>query len=235
MLTTKESIEFFDNLRKSLSIRRFQGYTHRGSDLDGFAKYLWNIRLCEALCPCFQILEVSFRNRTHALIGTACKQSNWISTGIQFLHADEQQAIIEAKETLARSSSPLTEDYLVAEMKFGFWTGLLNSRYEILWRKVIADVFPHMPKTMRTRDEASAMMNSVRRLRNEALHHHSIWHWRDLKEKHAQMRKLISYICASSDRIASNLDRFPEIHSAGIGDCQKIAAQLLKSIQSIGE
>jgi hypothetical protein len=49
-----------------------------------------------------------------------------------------------------------------------------------MWPKIIVRVFPHMPRTQRTRKEASKHMNTVRKLRNAALHHHSIWHWHDL-------------------------------------------------------
>jgi len=84
-----------------------------------------------------------------------------------------------------------------------------------------------MPKTIRTRKEASKMMNAVRHLRNSALHHHSIWHWGDLKQQHAAMRLLIAYICKSSDAIVEQLDRFPIIYSTGLDQCKKTADQIL--------
>ena len=74
-------------------------------------------------------------------------------------------------------------------------------------------------------------MNGVRRLRNAALHHHSIWHWGDLKDRHNQMRMLIGYICAPSAAIAEQIDRFPTIHAAGMAECQKIASKILKAVQ----
>jgi hypothetical protein len=231
MLNTKESINFFADLKRSLSPARFAGYGNRGSDLDAFAKYLWNIHLCESLCPCFQLLEVAFRNRTHSRIAGALKEPNWISNQHRVLYQDEQDAIAKAKQSLQLSVTPLTEDYLISEMKFGFWTGLLNSRYEILWRKIIADVFPNMPNTIRTRAEASALMNGIRRLRNEALHHHSIWHWKDLKDRHAEMRLMIKYICTASASMASQVDRFPNVYANGIGECQKIASKILREVQ----
>jgi hypothetical protein len=125
----------------------------------------------------------------------------------------------------------VTEDYLVAEMKFGFWTSLLNSSYDRLWPKIIAGVFPHMPRTMRSRSDASILMNEVRKLGNAALHHHSIWHWGDLKDRHAKMRQLIEYICKSSAAIANEVDRFPAMYLSGMSECQKSASKILKSVQ----
>ncbi len=231
MLNTQESKDFFTNLRRSLSATRFAGYSAYGSELDAFAKYLWNILLCEALCPCFQLLEVAFRNKVHDQIAIVTGEPNWILNELAIIYEEGREAIQKAKEGLNKSGSPLTEDFLVSEMKFGFWTSLLNSKYDRLWHKIIGDVFPHMPKAKRTRGDASILMNDVRKLRNAALHHHSIWHWSDLRNRHKEMRLLIGYICAPSMTIAEQIDRFPAIHSKGIAECQKIASTILTSIQ----
>jgi len=193
------------------------------------AKYLWNTRLCESLYPCFQLLEVTFRNKLHSEIGIAAKDPTWLINEV--VSEEERTAIKEAKESLALERCPITEDYLVAEMKFGFWTTLLNSKYEMMWRKIIVGVFPNMPKHIRTRREASSLMNKVRRLRNAAMHHHSIWHWGDLFDRHKEMRTLISYMCKYSELVAQETDRFPDIYANGVGGCQKIVAKILESIQ----
>jgi hypothetical protein len=232
MLGTKESIDFFTNLLKSLSSKRFSGYSSaKGSQLDAFAKYLWNVNLCESLYPCFQLLEIAFRNKVHFQIGAAIGDPTWLINQHGFIHQEDQDAIKKGKESLATANSPITEDYLVSEMKFGFWTTLLNSRYERLWPRIITPVFPNMPNTMRTRADASILMNRVRHLRNEALHHHSIWHWGDLKDRHKQMRSVIDYICAPSSAIAREIDRFPIVHSNGMAECLKAASRILKSVQ----
>ena len=235
MLETPESINFFENLNRSLSPKRFAGYKTRGGALDDFAKYLWNKKLCESLCPCFQILEVSFRNTVHLEIGVAIKDPNWILNESGIFYTSEQEAIKNSKKSLMDEGAPVDEDYLVAEMKFGFWTSLLNSNYERLWPKIIGGVFPNMPRTMRTRADASILMNGVRKLRNAALHHHSIWHWSDLKDRHGKMRNLIEFICKSSAAMANEVDRFPLIYSSGMSECQKSASKILKSVQKPGD
>jgi Abi-like protein len=184
MLNTQESINFFKNLKKSLSSKRFSGYHQRGTEADAMAKYLWNTQICESLYPCFHLLEVAFRNKVHSEIGISANNPIWITNEIGFLSEAERLSIKEAKDNLQLNGCPVTEDYLVSEMKFGFWTSLLNVRYELMWRKIIDKVFPNMPNQIRTRHEASTLMNNVRRLRNAALHHHSIWHWNDLRDRH---------------------------------------------------
>lgn len=231
MVETQESIDFFANLKQSLSAKRFSGYCLRGSELDGFAKYLWNIHLCESLCPGFQLLEVAFRNKLHAQISIWSKEPNWISKKLGILYPEERAAIDKALQSLTTANSPITEDYLISEMKFGFWTSLLNSKYDKAWHKIIADVFPNMPKSERTRGNASILMNSVRKLRNAALHHHSIWHWSDLRGRHTEMRALIKYICAPSNAIADKIDKFPQVYSNGMAECQKIVSIVLREAQ----
>jgi len=223
-----KSTEFFKILERSISPPRLKGYKMQGgSEEDALAKCLWNTMLCESLYPGFQILEVAFRNSVHAEISRALADTGWLSKEHPVFYKGELEAIRKAKESVGLKGRPLTEDILIAEMKFGFWTSLLDSRYETLWHKIIAGVFPHIPKTIRTRGDVSKMMNAVRHMRNSALHHHSIWHWKDLKDQHNQMRLLISYICKASDAIAAQLDRFPSVHATGLDQCKKLVAQIL--------
>lgn len=120
MINSQESIEFFVSLKRSLSAARFAGYHTGGSELDAFAKYLWNIQLCEALCSCFQLLEVAFRNKVHSQIGIAIKNPAWILNQHGIVYAEEQEAIQKAKVSLRMAGSPMTENFLVSGMKFGF-------------------------------------------------------------------------------------------------------------------
>ena len=179
----------------------------------------------------FNCFEVAFRNNLHSQIGSAIGQPQWILAESGIFYGEEQEATKKAKKSLGLDRLPVTEDYLVSEMKFGFWTSLLNSRYETLWHRIIADVFPNMPKVLRTRADASKLMNGVRKLRNASLHHHSIWHWSDLKDRHGQMRRLIEYICTPSAKIAEHIDRFPTVYSVGMAECQQIASRILRSVQ----
>jgi hypothetical protein len=71
-------------------------------------------------------------------------------------------------------------------------------------------------------------MNTVRHLRNSALHYHSIWHWKDLKVQHAQMHVLIGYICSSIAKMAKEMDHLPSIYAGGASAFQPAAASILE-------
>ncbi len=203
-------------------LRAFRGSS--GSDEDALCRYLWNIALCEALYPTFQGLEVSYRNAVHGEIGKAMSKPEWLINDPAFLYESERLAIPAALEELKKQGKPATEPYLVAQLKFGFWTSLLDARYDRIWHKIIKGVFPNMPRTIRTRAEASVRMNAVRRLRNAALHHHSIWHWRELHNDHLSARTWIAWIGASVAAMTEAVDRFPSVHKATAEQFRAIAA-----------
>jgi hypothetical protein len=211
-----ESIRFYKEIVDSLSKARFESYRFVGeADREALCKYVWNILLCESLYPGFQFLEVGLRNSIHSQISRVSGGKKWLTNEIGFLFQPEKEAIQKSKASIQSRATSLTEDILVAEMSFGFWTSLLDTRYELMWPKIIKGVFPNMPKTDRTRKEASKLVNPVRKLRNAALHHHSIWHWKDLKNQHAMMKALIGYNSEALLLLYSEIDRFPATFDSG--------------------
>lgn len=209
-------MSFFKKIERTISVPRFDSYRQQGGDdCEALSKYLWNIALCESLYPVLHLVEVSYRNAVHSAICESPVGPNWLINESGALYSGELEKIKEAKEALAKRQKMQTEAYLVAELSFGFWNSLLDSRYELLWRKIIKDVFPNTPRSTRTRGDLSAVMSGIRNLRNSALHHHSIWHWADLKNKHASIYDVLGWICDSSTAAARAIDRFPSVYEAG--------------------
>lgn len=168
-------MSFFKKIERTISTSRFDSYKLQGgSNEQALSKYLWNIALCESLYPVLHLIEVSYRNATHSAICASAAGENWLIKESQILYAGELEKIREAKAGLVNRGKKVTEPYLVSELSFGFWNSLLDSRYDKLWHKIIKDVFPNMPKTIRTRGDLSFLMSGIRNLRNSALHHHSI-------------------------------------------------------------
>lgn len=63
---------------------------------------------------------------------------------------------------------------MVAELTFGFWTSLFDTKFErVLW-KDLRLAFPKCPKMERQRKSISSKLNSIRKLRNRVFHHESI-------------------------------------------------------------
>ncbi len=211
-MASPEQVNSFVDLKRALSARRLESYRPPGaSDEKTVQTYLWNAAISEALFPMLQQLEVAFRNTLHQSIGAAWGNSEWLMNGHPILDPREVVKVKDAKITLTNQKKPLTEDDLVGELSFGFWTSLSDSRYDRHWPRFIKAAFPNCINSMRTRDEISSRANKLRKLRNAVFHHHSIWHWRDVDQHHRDGFALISWISPELARITKAQDRFPEV------------------------
>jgi Abi-like protein len=201
---------------RKLSSERFEAYRQPGeTDEQALARVCWNTALSEALFPCLQGLEVGFRNSLHQAVARIYGGGDWILRDLT-LKPKEKEMHAAAVQELKTRGKPLTAGYLVAALKFGFWTSLVDSRYHLIWPKIIKEVMPAMPNSIRTREEISKRMNAVRQLRNAVSHHHSIWHWPDLKERHETIHTLIDWIEPAYGTFVKRQDRFPEVLKGGV-------------------
>lgn len=209
------SVEITKVIQK-LSSERFEAYRQPGeSDEQVLARVCWNTALSEALYPCLQGLEVGFRNSLHQAVARLFGGGDWILRDLTF-KTKEKEMHAAAVQELKTRGKPLTAGYLVAALKFGFWTSLVDSRYDQLWPKIIKEVVPAMPNSIRTRGEISKRMNEVRFLRNAVSHHHSIWHWPDLEKRHQTIHTLIGWIEPAYGAFIKSQDRFPEVLKGGV-------------------
>lgn len=214
-----------DGIIRSLSAERFRQYRLTAVD-DGEAlgRYVWNTRLSEALYPAVHCLEVAFRNAVHAagaarFPGGAWRDlPSWIDRQEPVLFPDEVAAVEGAKARVRKQHRALEPGRVIAELNFGFWTALLDVRYEqtqTLWPHLLASVFPHLERRRRTRRTVSARFNRIRILRNRISHHEPIWHWTDLSAQHAQMVEALGWISPSLVSVLSRIDRFDEVFGEG--------------------
>lgn len=208
------------DLTLGLSAERLAGYRGRPvatvSDREAFARYLWNMALAESLYPSLQALEVALRNTLHAALTQHFGCEDWYDVPGMLQHRNEQEALVRAKASLAEIGRPLEPSRVVAELSFGFWTSLLNQRYEQrLWPSLLKPAFPFLPKGQRTRKTLSTRLDKVRRLRNRVFHHEPIWHWRDLGQKHSDIHEAIGWIRPMVRDLVRTVDRFPAVHAGG--------------------
>lgn len=211
----------------AVSAPRFAAFQKDGNEREALARYLWNVALCEALYPAFHTLEVGFRNAVHRELGVFHGAPTWLISHHAFLKVSEQDSIRSAETSLLRHHKPVTEPRLIAELSFGFWTSLLDRRYDQIWPQIIRRVFPLMPRKMRTRANISAMMQPIRRLRNLAFHHHAIWDRTDLGATHTSAITLIGWMSGPLVASLGRIDRFPAILSGGLEPYLEHASQLM--------
>ncbi|WP_420636674.1 hypothetical protein [Candidatus Palauibacter sp.] len=66
-----------EGLRSALSAERLSAYARPEDtdEVDGVARYLWNLALCSALQPALHTLEVTVRNRLFRISGRIVDQT----------------------------------------------------------------------------------------------------------------------------------------------------------------
>jgi hypothetical protein len=210
--------------------------------LDALARYAWNLALSEALYPPISLLEVAVRNRVNVVLArkfqvtkmSQCRDIlSWLDANPSVLDEREQQWVFDAKkklwqENVRRRSHDLelTPGRLVAALSFGFWTALFDSRYDEngsaphqLWPSLAAEMFPEMPRTLRTRSNMSRYLNQIRDLRNRISHHEPIWDTAadgsTLRQRYDDLMDFLGWVDVPCRELAKRLDRFVPLYDAG--------------------
>lgn len=100
----------------------------------------------------------------------------------------------------------VTVNDVVAGLDFGFWTTMLDSRFEqTLWRTILYHAFPHYAKITGNpleRKSVEKRFNALRDLRNRVMHHEPLFH-RTLPQDFADISEAISWMY---DDVASWVD-----------------------------
>jgi hypothetical protein len=91
----------------------------------------------------------------------------------------------------------VTVNDVVAGLDFGFWTTLLDSRFEqTLWRTILYHAFPHYAKITGSsldRWSVEKRFNALRNLRNRVMHHEPLFD-RTLQQDFADISEAISWM-----------------------------------------
>lgn len=221
--------KFAQELRKAISHERLDAYRQKGGKLDDsnlFAHYAWNIALSERLYPALQGLEVTLRNSIHDAFSAKYETEEWyMRKGL--LDAREWASLEKALNELRKCRKPREPGRVIAELNFGFWTSLFDSRYEqTFWHGLIQPVFPYLPKPMRRRKTLSNRLNRIRRLRNRVFHHEPIWYWSDLSQQHEQIHETIAWMNPSMARMIAAFDRFGGVSAEGVVPYEEILGNM---------
>ena len=206
----------FNRLRRAISEQRIIPYRQEPVNVEtrAFAAYAWNIALCESLYPALNGLEIVLRNSIHDAATAEFRNDQWFN---QLRLSKSRDAIHRAHQELNRIRSQgglITAGELVAQLNFGFWIGLFDSRYEQqLWPSLLRPVFPHMPRRLRQRSELARRLHRIRLIRNRVFHHEPLWNRQDLADQHTQIIEMIGWINPDMSRFVHMLDRFPDVHS----------------------
>ena len=129
---------------------------------------------------------------------------------------DQKRCVSEARQRLIRENRADTHDRIVAELGFGFWTGMMARPYErSVWQTQIARDFRLAPRPIRNRSNIASRLNDIRALRNRASHHESIWQRPRLETEHRNVIQTLGWVSPSVAATIAIVDRFPSLLKAG--------------------
>jgi hypothetical protein len=163
-----ENLSEIERTLSSDRLRDYQANVGGNSEL-AIRLYDQNTLLSESLYGVLQGLEVAFRNKVHTRLASDYGRAEWYDS----LKLEPEQAgmLRKAKQILAKEGKPLDAGRVVAEISFGFWTGLTGPKYDVLWRNHLVKIFPRRPVQ---RAHVQTRLNSIRKLRNRVAHHEPI-------------------------------------------------------------
>lgn len=192
---------------------RIRGYQTNKYGADPLRLYLWNIHLSESLYQSLCFLEITFRNALVEAITKVFGLTEW-PLEYELLADKEASKVINVIFELEKHKKKVTSDEIIAELTFGFWTSLLDKRYEqVLWPKIITKTFPFMPREIRTRKTLSKRFNRIRLLRNRVFHYEPIWHWKNLKQQYSELVEALMWLEPKANELLKQECQFLKVYN----------------------
>ncbi|MEA3492321.1 MAG: hypothetical protein U9R27_10520 [Campylobacterota bacterium] len=157
-------------INKYITIERLSTYKN-------IEDYKQNLQKSKHLYIPLSILEVTLRNSINNLYERFYGRG-WLINEANFLHQKELEKIHHAKSKLRDKNDTLIKDKLIAELTFGFWTGLFKTLYDNKMRfNNLKQIFPNLPSRdiqKIDRKNLSKKLNHIREFRNRVFHHENI-------------------------------------------------------------
>jgi len=193
-----------------LSPSRYSTYlaASSGDQAQAVRLYAWNVAMSSALWGDFHVLEVTLRNAMNDQLCAHFGRADWWDARIP-LHPFESDRIRDAISGVRAQQGPgYTPGHVVAELSFGFWTGLLANRYhQRLWVPILQHAFPHM---VGTRRDLHRDLERLRRLRNRTAHHEPVFA-RNLADDHVKTLLVLNMISPAAHAWVAHDSRIPAV------------------------
>ncbi len=149
---------------------------HSGNFEKAITHYKSNIEISESFYPLLAILEIGLRNSIDFQLKRKFNDDSWYDNPafIKIVYRFQIDSVSEARSSILREKKIISPGKIVSELSFGFWTSLLDAKFEKTLWKNIRLAFPNCPKKIRQRKAMSSKFNGVRKLRNRIFHHESV-------------------------------------------------------------
>ncbi|NDH69077.1 MAG: hypothetical protein EBY22_14480 [Gammaproteobacteria bacterium] len=218
----------YKKLIYDLSRERLEPYGRDGaSDSLIMARYLWNIATCESLYSSIHLAEISLRNSIHKQLIEFTQKPDWYES-TNLVSEWQWEEINYAKLQIIKKRKVVTPGGMIAELRFGFWTGFFNKFHAKsgIGHKLAASVFPYAPRIEKDMRKIDYRWTRIRELRNRVFHHERIIHWNDLDLQYMILLESINWISPDLCLINGKINRFNEIRQSGVGPWIKLLSEI---------
>jgi hypothetical protein len=183
-----------EELTKALSLERFSRYLAwaEGDRIRALELYTLNTQTSEALYTPLQMLEVTLRNRAHAVLSEAFGD-RWFEDHSLVTLSNQREQIEKGYDDLRSERKEASPGRIVATLTFSFWTSLISPEYEVLWQKTLHRVARKENGKGLSRKELSRPLMPLRLLRNRIAHHEPILYW-NLPKHHENILEVIEWL-----------------------------------------
>jgi len=197
-LNYQRKLKYFE-LERIISKDRISPYLskHSGDAEKALNHYKANIRISEAFYSLLSVLEIGLRNNIDNQLKRIFKVAEWYDHPdfIKYVSSFQIDRIQEARSNILREKKIITANKIVAELTFGFWTSLFDTKFDKTLWKDLRFAFPKCPKAIRQRKTICSKLNSIRKLRNRIFHHESIsWSISALKDYRNEITETIDWL-----------------------------------------
>lgn len=176
-------------LQNALSTERLARYNNwaGGNNQEALELYALNVSISEAFYTSLHILEITLRNSIHDAM-TAQYGAGWFQNAAVISVPYHQRKVQDA---INKFQGQPTDGQVVAELTFGFWTGLFGRNQFMLWGRCLHNIFDAGYPVKRK--QIAIRLDKIRHLRNRIAHHEPIIQ-NDLIALHQDIRELIGWL-----------------------------------------
>lgn len=209
----------FEHITALLTAQRLGSYRQCTKTLSSAVElYEWNLRAAASVLVLTGLVEVVTRNaidrELSAWASRRARSSDWFD-----LVSLDRQGTADLAKARARATRngrrAEVHGRVVAELTFGFWRYLVESRYHTaLWVPGLHRAFPHGPRDLRVRRaEVAQRLQQLHFVRNRAAHHEPI-HARDLGRDHELAIELLRWVSPEAGAWALRVSDLPAVLAA---------------------
>ena len=199
-------------LEQALSLERFGRYLAwaEGDRERAIELYTLNTRISESLYTPLQMLEITLRNRIHAVM-TEARHENWFHDVGFLLTGTQRMQLAKAIEDIEAARKDATPGRIVAALTFSFWTAMLSPAYENLWQQKLHNIATRRDGKGLTRKDFSRPLTPIRTLRNRIAHHEPILPW-NLPKHYESILEMTEWLSPAAASWCRQHCRFHQVH-----------------------